>query len=139
MFVLNRYVIRWILLFFVVSFLWACASREVGYQALYWPPPPDKPRYVFEGTLRTAQDLSSYKTVSKVRDALTGLGVGNTQAFTKPYDLAAWRGRLVVSDTMAKTLVMWDMPRRKMYYFGLRGNGVVQKPLGVGMDGNRSV
>jgi len=112
----------------------ACASRQVGYEALYWPRPPDRPRYVFEGTLRTGQDLDSYATISRVRDALTGLGPGNTPAFAKPYDLAARSGRLVVTDTIAKSIMMWDIPRRKMYHFGQRGPGLVKKPLGVGMD-----
>ena len=78
-------------------------SHLKNYEAIYWPSPPDPPRFVYEGTLRNSEDLDAFTGLASFKTAITGAVPRGTMAFQKPYDIAAGGGRLVVSDTISHT------------------------------------
>ena len=127
------------LLLLSVMFFSGCApTASKKYSEVYWPKPPETPRYVYEGSLRSTATLAGDNAAFQLRGMLTGENNKNMRSFAKPFDVAARGGKIVVTDTVARVAVMFDIPRRKVFPFGHRGDGkgkdVLSKPLGVGMD-----
>jgi len=48
--------------------------------------------------------------------------------------VAARKGRIIVSDTVMRLVVLFDVPGRLTMVFGTRGDTRLQKPLGVAID-----
>lgn len=113
------------------------APGKKKYKAIYWPYPPEVPRYVYEGSLRSSETLAKKNSSLQFRNALIGRD-RSLRSFAKPFDVASQGGKIVVTDTVARVAVMFDVPRRKMFAFGHRGDGKgknkLMKPIGVGMD-----
>ena len=79
-----------------------CSTEHIKeYQAIYWPKPPDTPRFVYEGTFRSGEDLVAFTGKAGFKNAITGIAPDKTMAFKKPYDVAARGGRIVISDTIS--------------------------------------
>lgn len=114
------------------------APGKKRYKAHYWPPPPELPRYVYEGSLRSSETLAKKNSSLQFRKALIGQDKNSLRSFAKPFDVASQGGKIVVTDTVARIAVMFDVPRRKVFAFGHRGDGkgknALIKPIGVGMD-----
>jgi DNA-binding beta-propeller fold protein YncE len=108
---------------------------------IYWPKAPEIPRYVYEGTLRSSNTLQEEDAANQLRDMVTGAAKTDQLSFSKPFDVAARNGKIVVTDSVYRIAVMFDVPRRKVYPFGHRGDGkgegALKKPIGVGMDGKQ--
>jgi len=137
---------RFPILFLGIVFVLAgCGSMkgQKKYEALYWPKPPETPRYVYEGSLRSSATLAGDSAGFQLRNVLTGKDQTGIRSFAKPFDVAARGGKIVVTDTVARVAVMFDVPRRKVFAFGHRGDGkgknALNKPLGVGMDAKQWV
>ena len=135
--------IRWIvaLLVFLLLLAGCSAPAKKKFKAQYWPKPPEAPRYVYEGSLRSTKTLAGNNTAFQLRSMLTGENKQDSRSFAKPFDVAARGGKIVVTDTAARVAVMFDVPRKKVFPFGHRGDGrgkdKLTKPLGVGMDGKQ--
>ncbi|KPJ92229.1 MAG: hypothetical protein AMJ53_09775 [Gammaproteobacteria bacterium SG8_11] len=113
----------------------ACTSSHIKeYEPTYWPYPPDTPRYVYEGALRNSEDIVAFTSGARFKTAITGAVPRGAIAFQKPYDIASRGGRIVVTDTIAHVASIWDLAGKRVYSFGKRGKGVINKPGGVGMD-----
>lgn len=119
----------------------ACAPTAIKKDAekIYWPKPPETPRYIYETSLRTSHDIKILSTEDKIKAALTGITSDKKQAFAKPFDVAAKGGKIVVTDTVTRMAVMFDVPRGKAYPFGKRSEGRLLKPMGVAMDNNKLI
>ncbi|WP_455206214.1 6-bladed beta-propeller [Kaarinaea lacus] len=121
--------------------LTGCAGVSVKQQeaAIYWPKPPEIPRYVYEGTLRSSATLQEEDRANQLRGMVTGASKSDQLTFSKPFDVAARNGKIVVTDSVYRIAIMFDVPRRKSFPFGHRGDGkgqgTLKKPIGVGMDG----
>jgi len=139
---IQLYLVFLILLTFL-GLIAGCASsgKSATYKELFWPKPPETPRYVYEGSLRSAATLAGENAAFQLRSVLTGENKANFRSFAKPFDVAARGGKIVVTDSVARVAVMFDVPRRKVFPFGYRGDGkgkdALVKPLGVGMDGKQ--
>lgn len=120
---------------------------------LLWPNPPDPPKFAYETTLRTALDVSSRSALDikkkidlgktllgKLETAGTEKKVATTNkekskiGIVKPFDVAAWKGKIIVSDTALRVVFLFDVPGRSLSVFGRRGEGKLEKPLGVAID-----
>jgi DNA-binding beta-propeller fold protein YncE len=124
--------------FIALLLLTGCSSSHIKeYKAIYWPKPPDPPRYVYEGALRNSEDLVAFTGGAKFKSAIIGAQPRGTIAFQKPYDIASGGGRIVVSDTIAHVATIWDVRNKRVYAFGVGGSGAINKPGGVGMDGRQ--
>lgn len=131
-----------IVLAFALLAIAGCAGPgKKRYEAHYWPKPPEVPRYVYEGSLRSSATLARRNSSLQIRNALIGKDDASSRSFAKPFDVASQGGKIVVTDTVARVAVMFDVPRRKVFAFGHRGDGkgkdALTKPLGVGMDGKQ--
>lgn len=126
-------ILCWGILIFTIA---GCSSQQIkqSEEKIYWPKPPELPRFVYEISLRTVDDIKVLSTKDKIKAALTGLTAEKKQAFAKPYDVAARGGKIVVTDTVMRLALMLDVPHGKLYPFGRRGDGVLKKPMGVAMD-----
>ncbi|WP_455200218.1 6-bladed beta-propeller [Kaarinaea lacus] len=125
-----------------LAVLIGCATEPVKQQeAIYWPKPPETPRYVYEGSLRSSGTLMEKDSAGQLRSMVTGENKTDELFFSKAYDVAARNGKIVVTDSVYRIAVMFDVPRRKVYAFGHRGDGkgkgALEKPIGVGMDGKQ--
>lgn len=108
---------------------------------LIWPQPPDQPRFAYETVLRSPADIAVKETDKEKWDReLTGTrGVSNQPAFEKPAAIVAQNGRIYVTDTVAKSIVVFDVPRRKLFRFGQRQPGALSKPAGLALDAEMNV
>lgn len=121
----------------VLLMLTACAGPGVEEDAgeVYWPKPPDMPRFVHAATLRDADSLKEISAAKRLRQGITGYAAKDEPLFAKPYGIAARSGTVVVTDTVLRHGFIFNFWRRKIYPFGNVGDeGVLSKPMGLAMD-----
>lgn len=110
-----------------------CAAQPDKPELPFWPKPPDPTRYVYEGVIRNPESI---KVRTKADVMLKGGGSRYSEGyFGKPMDVASRDGKLVVSDTAARIVHLFDLRTRETYQMGARGEGKLTKPSGVGIDG----
>jgi DNA-binding beta-propeller fold protein YncE len=100
-----------------------------------WPAPPEAPRFRYEATLATTLDLTPPSDASRLQASLTGQPSAAEPVFQKPFAVAARNGRVYVSDTQARVVHVFDLPRQRIFRLGYRREGALRKPLGVAVDG----
>ncbi len=122
------------LVVFVVILLSACAPVPIKKSPPFWPKPPDLPRFIFETSLRSESSVIRLTKQEKFRNIVTGADKQKLIAYEKPYDIAARNGRVVVSDTMVNTLVMFDLANNRLRRIGHLDQGRLVSPFGVAMD-----
>ncbi|MHB9139850.1 MAG: hypothetical protein ACYC4Q_10655 [Victivallaceae bacterium] len=108
---------------------------------LIWPQPPDQPRFAYETTLRSPADIAGTESSRDklIRDLTGAAAVSNQPAFEKPAAIVARNGRIYVIDTGTKSVVVFDVPRRKLFRFGLRQPGALASPAGLALDAEMNV
>lgn len=104
-----------------------------------WPTPPDPPRFRYEATLRSAADLLPGKLKREIRRTLPGSDRYFETAFNKVGAMAARNGRIYLTDAVQRSIVVFDVPRRKVFRFGQRHPGNVVKPVGIALDDRSNV
>lgn len=100
---------------------------------LLWPEPPDQPRFSFEATLRSPTDVQPESAEVSFRKKVTG-NKGVVKAFAQPSSVAARGGKIYVADPLSKVVVVFDVPRRKVFRFGFRQPNGLSKPVSVALD-----
>jgi len=128
------------LLLLVTIVLGACATSSVDETGQkYWPPAPEIPRVVFETTLKNPASLQEKKAMDEFQSFATGELSTQTQSFGKPYDVAAYGGLVVVSDSLLGIVHVFDINRKRVFAIGWRGDGRLAKPLGVAIDDKQNI
>lgn len=133
--------LRSLLVLVAALMLAACAGDDVkpASEKIYWPAPPDPPRFVYETTLRSELSIQALTAEERFRRSLSGY-VEKGTVFQKPFDVAARNGSVVVTDTVARLGYIFNLPRQKLFRFGNVGRqGVLTKPMGVAMDGRQYI
>ena len=102
-------------------------------QDLVFPPPPETPRFFFERTILGSADITVEDSESKWRRVLTG-EVDESTGFSKPFDVEACQGRMYVSDTVRRSVHIFNVPTGEYREIGLDEPGVLRKPLGMAVD-----
>lgn len=104
---------------------------------LVFPQPPDQPRFVFERTIRGSADIIPETDEGALKRALTGVGTQENEPLIKPYAVAVYRGRILVTDSAGRAVRVFDIPGQRHYRIGdgELENAIV-KPLGVDVDSN---
>ncbi|HET9977483.1 MAG TPA: 6-bladed beta-propeller, partial [Burkholderiaceae bacterium] len=120
------------------AWLAACAAPPVRDAApprdLVFPPPPDEPRFFFERVVRTSADLIPDEQGSQLKRLVTGEETRG-DPLAKPYAIAVTRGRIYVSDTVARYVRLFDVPRGEYHRIGdEEGAGQLIKPIGLDVD-----
>lgn len=116
-------------------------SAEVFKGPLIWPQPPDQPRFAYQTALRSPADIAAVELPKdKLLREMTGAAATSTSpVFMKPAAIVARKGRIYVTDTSTASIVVFDVPRRKIFRFGLRQPAVLMKPSGLALDAEMNV
>lgn len=128
-----------------VLLLLGCAGPDKSARAfkgpLFWPQAPDLPRIAYETTLRSAADIAEPEQdrARLLRELAGGLPVSNQPVLDKPAAIVARQGRIYVADTGTETIVVFDVPRRRVFRFGQRGLNALGKPAGLALDSQSKV
>jgi DNA-binding beta-propeller fold protein YncE len=110
-----------------------CATRKPAPKTFtFFPPPPDEPRIQFLTSF--SDDLDLGRTTS-FADFITGRPVG-PQPLVKPYGLAIKDGMVYVCDTMASTVQVFDLAKKRAHFFAPRAEGRLQTPINLTLDTN---
>ncbi len=123
-------------LLFAAFLLGACAPASPRKEEIapYWPEPPDRPRFQYELSLRSDLSVAGPDRRSRFEQLAAGKRRRASVTLMKPFDVAARGGKIIVSDTVARLVYLFDIPRRQLFTFGTRGEGALTKPLGVDID-----
>jgi DNA-binding beta-propeller fold protein YncE len=107
---------------------------------LVFPDPPDAPRFVFERTILGTGSARRLTEKDRLRTLLTGTTVREGAGFQKPFDVAVHQGRIYVTDTVSRSVVVIDVPNERGFTFGDRSDGgELAKPLGIAIDDSGTV
>jgi sugar lactone lactonase YvrE len=107
---------------------------------LSWPQPPDRPRFAYETVLRSIADIAFVSEEVNLRASLTGTSaVSDKPVLDKPSAIVARYGKIYVADTGSNTIVVFDVPSRKVFRFGIREPGNLAKPAGLALDDDMRV
>lgn len=121
----------------------ACSSVEkaaVFEGPLMWPQPPAQPRFKYEFVLSAPSDIVKPTEDAKLRESLTGIeAVSHKPFLDKPSAIVVRNGRVYVADTGTASIAVFDIPRRKVFRFGLREPFKLTKPAGVALDKDMNV
>lgn len=102
---------------------------------LLFPPPPEQARFVFERAIYGSADVVSAKAESALKKLVVGSTErGGTEPMGKPYAVAVHRGRVFVSDTVARIVHVFDVPEGRYFKIGENDPGRLRKPLGIDVD-----
>ena len=99
-----------------------------------WPAPPERPRFAYETSLRSLADVLEVTDDTKMRHLLSGTRAPDSKVLEKPSMVAARDGRVFVADSVRRSIVVFDAPRRKVFQFGLRAPGTLGKPTAIALD-----
>ena len=111
----------------------ADSGNAEAQQDLVFPPPPETPRFVFERTILGSSDIAVEDSETKWRRLLTG-EVNVSTGFSKPFDVEACQGRMYVSDTVRRSVHIFNVPTGDYNEIGLDEPGALRKPLGMAVD-----
>lgn len=108
---------------------------------LVWPQPPEQPRYAYETVLRSPADIAAPELEKDklIRQLAGGPAPSDRPVFEKAAAIAARQGRIYVADTSTETIVVFDVPRRRIFRFGQRAPNSLAKPSGIALDGQSNV
>lgn len=117
----------------------ACAPlptprQDAAPRQIVFPPPPDEPRFIYERTIRSSADVVADEPGGALRRMVTGEQASG-EALSKPYAVAVYRGRIYVSDTVARFVRVFDVPAGRHDRIGDEdGPGQLIKPIGLDVD-----
>ena len=116
----------------IVAALAGCGGKRVKKEDVFlvYPPPPEPPRFYYERTLRTSADVREETASDRFRKLVTGMG-SSSFGLLKPYGVAAYQGRIYVSDTVQRAVLMFDIPHKNFKIIGNEGPGALTKPIGL--------
>ncbi len=110
----------------------ACSINppEADFAPPVYPPPPDEPRFVFERSLRFNTNVEKLTRAEKLRRYATG-GSGEVRGLVKPYGVAAKYGRILVTDTVQRSVILFDTVNGIYKEFGNDKPAELSKPAGI--------
>lgn len=102
---------------------------------LVWPEAPAAPRYVFQAQLRSRADIRAESEEERLQNLATGReSTSGDVVYRKPSALAARKGRIYVADPPTESVVVFDVPRRRVFRMGVREPNHVRKPIALALD-----
>jgi DNA-binding beta-propeller fold protein YncE len=113
-----------------------CASTgesdrsEAAKEYIFIPAPPETPRLQFLASYST--DLDVLPPLSGFRRFIVGDREGSSLG--KPYGVAIHDGQILVCDTKAAAVAIFDLVNREFEVLGLERNGRLRKPVNIAVD-----
>jgi DNA-binding beta-propeller fold protein YncE len=128
----TRHKLAWA---FIALLLAGCSGEDIrrDERVLAYPSPPDEPRFFFERTIRSSFDVKEISSADKLRLFATGT-MGTAEGLGKPYGVAVHKGRIYVTDTVKRAVLMFDVPGNKFKMLGTEGPGALRKPIGIAVS-----
>ncbi|WP_455210090.1 6-bladed beta-propeller [Kaarinaea lacus] len=120
----------------IMFLLFSCASvdRNVEFTPPVFPPPPEPPRFIWERMFVSSADVKERTAMDKFRQFATGTS-SSSQGLSKPWGIAVYQGRIYVTDTVARLVVLFDVPGRNFKLIGSDGGpGQITKPIGIAVS-----
>lgn len=123
---------RTLLAGFILTAISACSStpEKPDTPTPVFPPPPAEARFIYEGSLRSSANITEPSLGDKIREVATGSRIVPS-GLAKPYGVAAYKGRVYVTDTQQRAIMMFDLNERQVKMIGTEGKGNLLKPLGI--------
>ena len=118
----------------------ACGTKEElkPFVAPVYPVAPEEPRFIYERSLMGSADVRKLTSEEKFKAIATGVPAGE-QGLIKPFDVAVHKGRVYVTDTVARSVVLFDIKGKRFVEFGNRGPNALLKPIGIGISPSEEV
>ncbi len=105
-----------------------------------FPSPPEPARFYHERTLLSTSAVKQADKEDKLRAFLTGEGSDQGEGFAKPFDVAVHQGRVFITDTVTRQVIVMDFVTGKTFNIGTAGDeGDLTKPLGIAVDRSGTV
>ena len=117
----------------IAILLSACAGtpqQQVKFEPPVYPPAPAEPRFIFERTLRYNTNVEPLTRAKKLRRYATGQ-TDDIKGLVKPFGVAASKGRVYVTDTVQRAVLLFDITGSSYKEFGREKPGKLLKPLGI--------
>ncbi len=105
---------------------------------LIFPAPPDQPRFIFERTLRFNENVVKPGKAERFKRFATGSPI-KVRGLIKPFDVAAKQGKVFITDTVQRRLVLFDLINGAYKEIGDERPGELVKPLGVCISSKNEV
>ncbi len=117
---------------FSIILLTGCAGGDIQREmpVFAYPSPPDKVRFYYERSIHSSFDVKEITASDKLRAFATGT-LGTATGLGKPWGVAVFQGRIYVTDTLKRSVLMFDVPGKKFKIFGTEGPGALRKPIGI--------
>lgn len=117
--------------------LTACATPppqpEADFEAPAYPARPELPRFIFERTLRYNSNVEAPSRMEQLRRYATG-AEDDTKGLVKPFGVAARHGRVYVTDTVQRNVIMFDVKGGQYKEFGSDKPAELSKPTGLAVS-----
>lgn len=115
-----------------VVFLSACGTKQElkPFVPPVYPAAPDKPRFIYERSLMGSADVRVLSSEERFKELATGV-ITSESGLAKPFDVAVYQGRVYVTDTVARAVIMFDIKGKRFVTFGNKGPNSLKKPIGV--------
>lgn len=129
-----------ILLLLLPLLLAACGSAppKETFEPPVYPAPPDEPRFIFERSLRYNTNVEPVTAATKLRRYATG-SVDDVKGLVKPFGVAAREGRVYVTDTVQRAVILFDIAGQRYKEFGREKPGQLFKPAGIDISSQGEV
>jgi len=128
----------WLLVLLACLLLAGCTSapeKPEPTKLLAFPAPPEVPRFYFERSIVSTGLVKQQDSESRLKQLLTGISSRSGTSFAKPFDIAVHQGRLFISDTVLRLVLVMDFAKGTSFQIGDKGDeGDLVKPLGVAVD-----
>lgn len=98
-----------------------------------YPVAPDEPRFIYERTLQTNEDVEQLTGFERIKQLATGRPA-EVRGLVKPYGVAVYQGRVYVTDTAQHAVLLFDIPGRRFRQFGEDDPGKLLKPIGIAVS-----
>jgi len=139
---ISRCILNVLALSFSLLLLIGCASAPPEIKHVFvppvYPPPPDTPRFVYERTLLYSDDIEEYTRAQRFKQFATGAS-RKLKGMVKPFDVAAYKGRVYVTDTVQRSVLLYDIPGKRFVEIGTDKPGELVKPLGIDVSVNEEL
>jgi len=103
-----------------------------------YPPPPAEPRFIYEASLVSSGNIQEPTFGEKLREIATGDTVA-ASGLGKPYGVVAHNGKIYITDTQQRAIVLFDLINRKVRLLGNEGPGSLLKPLGIDISDEEEI
>lgn len=100
-----------------------------------YPAPPDPARFVYERSYSFADNVERPATFGEKLQRFASGEEKKARGLVKPYDVTEYQGRIYVTDTVQRRVVVFDAAAGRYFEFGVDKPGELAKPIGIAAAG----